>query len=201
MSSLLQNKLYNVLFVVISLGFFAGGVLWSDNAYAHKGHAGKKVTFLKKKVVLKAMLPAEGKVYRRKQRLDSDQAEWAEKTYGVELKHQVYPFYVSKIRNTKTQIGAAIIHKFTYRHGNGEVAVGLDKDNKVSKVAFVSVNEKYLVDFEDTVGTGFIDTYDGMSVEDLVENAKQKQSADKATREFAKALRDAAVILVAFEKR
>ncbi len=196
-----QKKLPTALVFLFSLSLFAGGIFWTDNAEAHKGHAGKVVTFVKKKVALKAMLPAGGKVYRRKQKLDSDQTAWANETFGVALSSKVMPFYVSKDRNTKKQIGSAIVYKFSYRHGNCEIAVGLDENNKVTTTAFVSANEKYLVDFEDTVGTGFLKSFDGMSVEDLVENAKKRSSADKATREFANALRDAAVTLVAFQQK
>lgn len=197
----LQKKLPTVMLFLFTASLLTTTALWTDNAEAHKGHAGKKITLLKNKVALKAMLPADGKVYRRKQGLNSAQADWANKNYNVDLKTSTLAFYISKDRSTKKQMGSAVIYKFTYRHGNCEVAVGLDENNKVTTAAFISVNEKYLVDFEETVGSGFLKKFDGMTVSDLVENAKSRSSADKATREFSNALRDAAVTLVAFQQK
>lgn len=195
------KKFSTALLFLFSLSLFSAGALWTENAEAHKGHAGKKITFIKKKAVLKAMLPAGGKVYRRKQSLNSNQIDWASKTYGTDLSSKVIPFYVSKNRDTKQQIGSAIIYKFTYRHGSCELAVGLDSNNKVTTSAFVSINEKYFVDFEETVGTGLLKSFDGMSVADLVDNAKKQSKEDKATREFANAMKEAAVILAAFQQK
>lgn len=195
----LQKNLSTLLLFLFSATLFTSTALWTTDAAAHKGHAGKKITFIKKKTALKAMLPSEGKVYRRKQRLDSGQADWASKTYGVDLDTKIYAFYVSKDKKTKQRIGSAIIDKFPYRHGHCELAVGLDANNRVTTAALVSVNERYLVDFEDTVGTGFLKSFDGMTIQDLVSNAKAVSSADKATREFAAAIRDAAITLTAFQ--
>ncbi len=201
MNNSLQKNLSTVMIFLFSATLFSTSFLWVENAEAHKGHAGKKITFLKKKVALKAMLPTTGKVYRRKQGLSSDQTDWATKNYNVDLDSKTLAYYVSKDKSTQKQIGSAIIYKFTYRHGKCEVAVGLDQDNKVKTTAFVSVNEKYQVDFEETVGKGFLKGFDGMAISDLVDNAKEKSSADKATRVFSNALRDAAVTLVAFQQK
>lgn len=203
MNSVKKTSLFSytaAMAFIFTFSIFSSGMLWSDNAEAHKGHAGKKITFVKNKVALKALLPTDGKTYRRKQRLSSEQKDWATATYNVELGSKVFAYYISKDKKTKHVIGSAMIHKFTYRHGNAEVAVGLDNNGKVTSVAFVSINEKYLVDFEETVGQGFLKKYDGMSLDDLVKNAKESESADKATREFANALRDAAITLTAFQK-
>ncbi len=197
----LQKNFSSALIFLFSISLFSGTMLWADNAEAHKGHAGKKTAFIKNKEALKAMLPTGGKVYRRKQGLNSEQLDWANKNYGIDLSSKVIPFYVSKDRATNAEIGSAIIYKFTYRHGNSEVAIGLNKENKITTTAFVSVNEKYIVDFEATVGKGVIKSFDGMTVDDLTNYANKNDKADKATREFANALRDAAITLVAFKQK
>jgi len=60
------------------------------------------------------------------------------------------------------------------------------------------VSEKYIVDFDGNVGTGLISDYAGLSLQELVGKAKSLASSDKATREFAEAVRDAAILLEAF---
>jgi len=171
---------------------------WSQDAQAHKGHGGSLVKIIKKKAALKEMLPAGAKVSKRKQKLTEDAAEWAEKTYSVSLDRTIYSFYVARDRKSGKTLGAAIISKSSYRHGDVMIAVGVDADGRVTKTAITGVSEKYMPDFEGTTGTGFITTYDGKSLSELVDMTKELESADKPSRQYSSRVRDAAVLLSAF---
>ncbi len=165
---------------------------------AHKGHAGPMVNFMKTKDALKKMLPTEARITKRKQPLSDKAAEWAEEQYGADLDSKIYSYYLASDRGDKSFKGAAYVNQMHYRHGDLKFAVGIGADKRVTQVAILGVNEKYVVDFEASVGTGLIADYAGLSLEELVEKADQLASSDKAAREFAVAVRDAAVLLVAF---
>ncbi len=167
-------------------------------ADAHKGHAGPMVTFMKKKAVLKAMLPAGARLVKRKQPLPGAAATWAKETFSVELETDRHSYYLASDKKSKAVMGAAYIVKVGYRHGDIKLAVGIDDHQHVTQVAIMGLNEKYVVDFDGNVGTGLIADYAGLSLKELVAKAKSLESSDKATREFALAVRDAAVLLEAF---
>ncbi len=196
------NKQYNpfsylyasVLTVCLAVGF-AG---WPQDAEAHKGHAGPMINFLKNKAALKEMLPPGAKIVKRKQPLKENAAEWAEKTFGVELDEKIYSYYLATDKQSKAVLGAAYINKINYRHGDLKLAVGIDADNRITQAAILGINEKYVVDFDGNVGTGLIADYAGLSLDELNAKAKELASADKATREFAAAMREAVVLLAAF---
>lgn len=172
----------------------------SLNVQAHKGHAGPNVEFIKKKAALKSMLPTGSKIVKRKQPLKKGGVAWAEKTYGVELDDKLYSYYLATDKESKAVTGAAYVGKVNYRHGDLKFAVGIDANNQITEAAILGVNEKYVVDFDGNVGTGLIADYAGLSLKALVARADELASSDKATREFAAAIRDAAVLLAAFIK-
>jgi len=167
-------------------------------ADAHKGHAGPMVTFMKKKTALKAMLPAGARLVKRKQPLPDAAATWAKETFAVELETDRHSYYLASDKKSKDVMGASYIVKVGYRHGDIKLAVGIDDKQHITQVAIMGLNEKYVVDFDGNVGTGLIADYAGLSLQELVGKAKSLESSDKATREFAKAVRDAAVLLEAF---
>jgi len=167
-------------------------------ANAHKGHAGPMVTFMKKKAVLKAMLPSEARPVKRKQPLPGAAVSWARETFAVELETDRHSYYLASDKKSKKVMGAAYIVKVGYRHGDIKLAVGIDNNQHITQVAIMGVSEKYIVDFDGNVGTGLISDYAGLSLQELVEKAKSLASSDKATREFAEAVRDAAILLEAF---
>ena len=167
-------------------------------AQAHKGHAGPQVTFMKTKAALKEMLPSGAKIVKRKQPLKGDAVEWAEKTWGVELDDEIYSYYLATDKQSGATLGAAYITQAHYRHGDLKLAVGIDAENNITQAAILGINEKYVVDFDGNVGTGLIGDYAGLSLEELIAKADELASSDKATREFAAALRDAVVLLAAF---
>ncbi|NOY62906.1 MAG: hypothetical protein GXP10_07130 [Gammaproteobacteria bacterium] len=182
--------------LIIALTF--GISSWPQEAQAHKGHAGPMNTFMKKKVALKAMLPAGTRIVKRKQPLKEDAVEWAEKTYGIELDDDLYSYYLASDKTSKAPMGAAYVSKTHYRHGDLKFAVGIDANNRITQAAILGINEKYVVDFEGNVGTGLIKEYAGLTLKELIAKADELASSDKATREFASAVRDAAVLLAAF---
>jgi len=172
----------------------------NQSAEAHKGHAGPMVNFMKNKAALKEMLPADAKITKRKQPLDDEAAKWAEEQYGVDLDSKIHSYYLAVDKKDKSFRGAAYVSKVNYRHGDLKFAVGIDADKRVTQVAILGINEKYVVDFEGNVGTGLIADYAGLSLKELVAKADELASSDKATREFATAVRDASVLLAAFTR-
>ncbi len=181
--------------LIVSLAFTFS--ILSQNALAHKGHAGSMINFTKNKVALKEMLPSGAKIVKRKQPLKKDAAQWAKKTYDVELDEQVYSYYLATDKASGSILGAAYVAKGNYRHGDLKYAVGIDANGRITQAAILGVNEKYVVDFEGNVGTGLIADYAGLSLTELID---ELASSDKATREFASAIRDAAVLLMAFTR-
>jgi len=167
-------------------------------AEAHKGHAGPMVTFMKKKAALKAMLPSDARLVKRKQPLPDAAATWAKEQFAVELETDRHSYYLASNKKSKQVVGAAYIVKVSYRQGDIKLAVGIDDKQHVTQVAIMGVSEKYIVDFDGNVGTGLIADYAGLSLQALVAKAKSLESSDKATREFAEAVRDAAILLEAF---
>ncbi len=184
------------LVAMLAVMLLAGG--WPAPAQAHKGHGGELQHFLKQKEALRAMLPGGAKIVKRKQRLSGEAADWAEQTYDVDLDKSLYTYYLAKDRASGRIVGGAIILKAGYRHGDLAVGVGLGGDGKVTRVALTALSEKYIPEFEGTVGKGFIDGYEGLTVADLVEKARAAEGGDKPSRVFATRLRDAAVLLEAF---
>jgi len=182
-----------VLVICLSIGM-------SQNVYAHKGHAGSMINFMKSKAALKEMLPNGAKIVKRKQPLKDDAVEWAEKTYGVELDEKVHSYYLATDKNSGAVLGAAYASKIHYRHGDLKFAVGIDASGRITQAAILGVNEKYVVDFDGNVGTGLISDYAGLTLKALIAKTDELASSDKATREFAAAVRDAAVLLVTFTR-
>ncbi len=170
----------------------------THNVYAHKGHAGPMITFIKNKAALKEMLPSDAKIVKRKQPLKDEAVAWAKTTYSVELDSSIYSYYLASDKQSKAILGAAYVSKTSYRHGDLKFAVGIDANKRITQVAILGINEKYVVDFDGNVGTGLIADYAGLTAKELVAKADELASSDKATREFAAAVRDAAVLLETF---
>jgi len=194
----IQKPLSYLFAPLLAMSLAFGLSAWPKDAEAHKGHAGSMITFMKTKAALKAMLPKGAKIVKRKQPLKEDAVEWAEKTYGVELDDEVYSYYLASDKKGGATLGAAYITQARYRHGDLKIAVGIDAENTITQAAILGINEKYVVDFDGNVGTGLIGDYAGLSLEELIAKEDELASSDKATREFATAVRDAAVLLAAF---
>ncbi len=184
-----------VLFLILSIAFSS---LWSQRVFSHEGHAGVPVVFIKDKAALKKMLPAGAKIVRRKQPLTDSDIEKAEKSYGVDLDSDIYTYYLATDKNSKMIVGAAYVGEIPFRHGKLKYAVGIDGENRITQAAILGINEKYVVDFEGNVGKGLIADYAGLTLKELIAKADELASSDKATREFASAIRDAAVLLSSF---
>ena len=182
--------------LIFSAVFFMS--VWSVEAQAHKGHGGPMVSLMKKKEALKAMLPGGAKIVKRKQKVSGEAADRVEEQYGVDLANSVYTYYLAKDRESGEFIGAAIIQKFGYRHGDVSIAVGIDAGQRITKAAITGLSEKYIPEFDGTVGTGFIGKYEGMTLKQLAGEVAGLESADKPTRLFASRLLEAAALLDAF---
>ncbi len=186
----------SLVYLFISILVFS----MAQNAYAHKGHAGPMVMFMKNKLALKSMLPDGAKIVKRKQPLKDKAIEWAEKTYDVELDEKVYRYYLATDRKSGDVLGAAYVSKIHYRHGDLKFAVGIDASGRITQAAILGVNEKYVVDFEGSVGKGLIKSYAGLSLKDLIFKTDKLASSNKAARELAVAVRDAVILLVALTR-
>lgn len=173
--------------------------IWPQSALAHKGHAGSMVNFLTTNAALKGVLPEGAKVVKRKEPLDEAAATTVKKDFGVEPDTGLYTYYLARDRESGQTLGMAIVTSVSYRHGDISVVVGLDSDLRVTQAALQGINEKYIVDFEHSVGKGFIPDYSGLSVKELIAKADELASADKPTRDFAAAVRDAALVLLALQ--
>ncbi len=194
----IRKPLSYLLTPIFALSLVLGITAWPQDVQAHKGHAGPEVKFMKKKAALKEMLPTGTRIVKRKQPLKEDAVEWAQKTYGVELDDKLYSYYLATDKTSKAIAGAAYVGETHYRHGDLKFAVGLDANNRITQAAVLGINEKYVVDFEGNVGTGLVADYAGLSLKELIAKADELASSDKATREFAAAVRDAAILLAAF---
>ncbi len=194
----INKSLAYLLAPLLAVGLTFGASLWPQEAQAHKGHAGPMVTFMKKKPALKEMLPAGDKIVKRKQPLKDNAVAWAEEHYGIELDSKLYSYYLATDKTSKMVTGAAYLGQVNYRHGDLKFAVGIDANNRITQTAILGINEKYVVDFDGNVGTGLIADYAGLTLKELIAKADELASSDKATREFAVAVRDAAVLLAAF---
>ncbi len=194
----IRNPLSYLFTPLLAICLTLGMSVWSQETLAHKGHAGPMVDFMKSKAALKEMLPSAAKIVKRKQPLKKEAAEWAEKRYGVELDEQIYSYYLASDKTSKVIMGAAYVSKIHYRHGDLKFAVGIDANSRITQAAILGINEKYVVDFDSNVGTGLIVDYAGLSLKELIAKSEKLASADKATREFAMAVRDAAALLAAF---
>lgn len=190
----------SLLIPLLTICVALGVITWPSESQAHKGHAGPMVDFMKSKAALKEMLPSDAKIVKRKQPLQESAVEWAKETHGVELDGKIYSYYLASDKQSKAVIGAAYVSKISYRHGDLKFAVGINGDNRITQAAILGINEKYIVDFDGNVGTGLIADFAGLSLKELIAKVDELSSSDKATREFAAAIRDAAVLLAAFMK-
>src|SRR3972149_10581739 len=160
--------------IIIILTFFSGLTVLSVPAFAHEGHAGKQVVFLKKEEVLKQILSAGAKVAQRKEMLDRGKAEKAKKESGVKLDEGVYTYYVARDSKRGATIGAAMITEVEYMHGEVNLAIGIDTKGNVTKAAILSVNEKYVSDMKSSVGTGYLHRLEGVTIKKLVTMANEE---------------------------
>jgi len=200
----MNNTQTDKVFTFIISGFLMACLvtatfIWPQPALAHEGHAGSMLSFITVKEALKGVLPAGAKVVKRKELLDETAAASVKKDFGLEPDSELYVYYLASDKTSGQRLGSAIVTTASYRHGNISVVIGLDNDLRITQAALQGINEKYVVDFEHSVGKGFIPDYTGLSIKELIAKANELASADKPTRDFAAAVRDAALVLVAFQ--
>ncbi len=117
---ILRLRVISLLALLVTVFIFL-----PQTADAHKGHAGPMVTFMKKKAALKAMLPADARLVKRKQPLPGAAASWAKETFAVELETDRHSYYLASDKKSKKVMGAAYLVKVGYRHGDIKLAVGM----------------------------------------------------------------------------
>src|SRR3989304_4878687 len=192
-----HRTLQHIIFIIL-FTFFSGLTVLSVPAFAHEGHAGKQVVFLKKEAALKQMLPAGAKVVQRKEMLDLDKAEKAKKELGVKLDEGVYTYYVARDSKSGATIGAAMVAEVEYMHGEVNLAIGIDAKGNVTKAAILSVNEKYVPDMKASVGTGYLRQLEGVTIKKLVSMANEASGSAKVTETIFSKMRDMAALLSNF---
>ena len=192
-----HRTIQHIIFIILFV-FFSGLTVLSVPAFAHEGHAGKQVVFLKKEEVLKQILPAGAKVVQRKEMMDLDKALKAKKEYGVKLDEGVYTYYLARDSKSGATIGAAMVAVVQYVHGEVNLAIGLDAKGNVTKAAILSVNEKYVPDMKASVGTGYLRQFEGVTIKKLVTMANEASNSALAAETILSQLRDMAALLSIF---
>ena len=183
---------------VITFSLLAGLVALPQSSMAHKGHAGPQVVFLKKEEALKQMLPAGAKIVQRKEKLEKGNAEKVKRELGIILNDGVYTYYVARDRSSGATIGAAMVTEVEYKHGDISLAIGVNSKGDVTKAAILSVNEKYVPDMKASVGTGFLQQIEGVSIKKLVSMANEASGFAMVTELIFTQLRDMAALLATF---
>ena len=187
---------YLIFISIITL--FSGITVLSGSAFAHEGHAGKQVVFLKKEEALKQMLPAGAKVVQRKEMLDRGKPEKAKKESGVKLDEGVKTYYVARDSKSGATIGVAMVAEVEYMHGEVKLAIGIDPRGNVTKAAILSVNEKYVPDIKASVGTGYLRQLEGVTIKKLVSMANEASGSAKVTETIYSQMSDMAALLSIF---
>ncbi len=164
-------------------------------AQAHEGHAGPPVTEIKARAALKALLPQGAKLAKRKQRLSDQAIDTVKQRHGHAPEAGLVTYYLARDRENGATLAAALIDRVPYRHGKIKLAVGLDTQDRLTGAAVLAVNEKYLPDVKGAVGTGLLEGYRGMSLEELIKRAERAQN--EAERAVLGGLRDMALKLAA----
>lgn len=179
------------------LALVAGVMLLPVPGPAHEGHAGPMVDVIEAGDALKAMLPEGAHITRRKEAVKADGAAWARSSLGVALDgDDVHTYLLARDRATDRVLGAAMDAEFDYGHGDVKLAVGVDAAGKVTRAAVLGVNEKYLDEVRDGVGTGFLAALEGATVRDLSARADAAyQARNNAAGDVIGHLRDMAAAL------
>ncbi len=132
---------------------------------AHEGHAGARVTLLKLKPALKALLPEGASLSKRKQRLDGE----------------LVTYYLARDGKRGPVLAAALVETGDYRHGKIRVAVGLDADHRLTGAALLMANEKYVPDFRESTGVGVLEDWRGRPLQTLIQAADQAPEGPRRT--------------------
>jgi hypothetical protein len=147
----MNKKIYIFPIALLSLLFFHPSL-----TLAHKDHAGASVDFISIKEALRAMLPKDTSIVKRKEELSPESRRWAKEKYAIEIEEKLYTYYLAREKGSKRPIAAAMITSAPYRHGDVVIGAGASMDGKITASAVLSVNEKYVADFKNKVGTGIV---------------------------------------------
>jgi len=187
-----RNRVTTGLLIAVLL---VGTTIWAQTVKAHGGgHIGLIETQMDKKAALDATLPSSAKIIKKMVVLDQQAITWASEIYGVRLKEGVYRYFLAQDKQNGKNIGGSVVQTSRFRRGELSLVVGLDANQRITNVVLMGVNKNYLFELETNVGKGIIFTYQGMSVNEIV-NAEALSYTNKTVQEFAVVLRDATVLL------
>lgn len=196
----MYKKILSRLFLIAVL-LFAGRLLNSPTAFAHQGHEGPKKVLIKETDAIKTMLPADGKIVKRKESLKKDQYNEALKSWGYSPAEGVYPYFISKDKGG-TITGALFIQTVEYKHGRIEIAVGYDKTGQLTDIKILSFSEKYLKEVTDDILTkGFLDNFSHLKTDEVISKGKSYAKDTKETLQnlIAKEIAGTAILLKLFQ--
>lgn len=183
------------IFTFLVLTLLSPPMVW-----AHKGHAGPKVVFLKKKAALKQLLPEGAKLAKRKERLKTSRVAWAREHLGMDLDPGIYTYYLARDPQDGRLLGGAMILDLEYRHGQMALAVGVDAQGQITGAAILSINKAYVKDLKKTFGGGgFLQGLRGWSVQRLIEESRRmEERGSLMEEEVYHRLAEGAALLVTF---
>lgn len=194
-ASIINQPWGRVISVLLSGLLVASAGIWVQNAQAHSSaHVGSEVVQINKVAALEATLPSPAKAVKKIEVLDQEATAWADETYGVRLSEGLYSYFLAQDEQSNEIIGGAMVQRSRFQRGRLSLAVGVDANQHITNVVLVSTNKNYLAELKTNVGEEVISFYRGMSVKEIA-NAKALRFASKTAREFAVAVRNAAVLL------
>ncbi|RMH15912.1 MAG: hypothetical protein D6698_10485 [Gammaproteobacteria bacterium] len=173
----------------------------SPAVWAHAGHAGPMVPFVKDKTALKTLLAGKGrKLVKRKEALARETAEWLAEFFNEEpASGDISRFFVAKDRKSGQAVALAMISEAPYHHGKMRLIVAIDDQSRVIGAAVLGVNKNYVQDFEAKNRAGWIDELKATPLSALIDKGHQAEKEpstldDKIMIE----LKDSAVLLSGF---
>lgn len=166
-------------------------------AWAHKGHAGKMVEFMELKPTVKQLLPDNVKVTERKQEISKDDETWVKTQLKANAVPGMHTFYLAKDSSSNAVVAGVFIKGVPFHHGEIKLAIGLNKQNKISGVVIMATNEKYVDDVKNGIGSGLVDKFKGMSLEQLLSEAATSREGKTAKDVVLNGLADAGTTLAA----
>lgn len=195
-----MQKRYIYCVIIFATFLFAFQAMRSEVVFAHKGHAGPTKIFMSEREALKTMLPAGGKIVKRKEMLKKEKYNEAVKRWGYSPPEGVYTYYISKGKGGDL-LGALFIQTMEYKHGDVELAVAYDKDGHVTGIKILSCPEKFVKEVENIHAEGFLDKFSHLQTDDVISRAKayNKEPEEGIQYLIAREIKGTAILLKIFQ--
>lgn len=198
----MHKRSLKILFLM-TVFLFAGYLLNSKAAFAHKGHAGPIRTLMQESDALKTMLPEGGKIVKRKEALKKEKYNEALKRWGYSPDEGIYTYFISKDKEGNIS-GTLFIQSVEYKHGNIEIAVGYNKTGQITDIKVLSCSEKYLKEVtEDIQSGGFIEGFVHLKTDEVISKGKtyEKENRESLKYILAKEIEGTAILLKLFQEK